>query len=426
MVGAVEHQLQAGKYIIVEVLGQGGFGITYQAIHVPSEQPVVIKTANEHLKNDPDYTRFVKRFVGEARLMLNLSQKPDSHLVRLRDLFEEGETPYLVMDFVSGQSLLELVQQQGALSEEEAVGYIYPVAEALTVLHQAGLVHRDAYPGNLILAGNGKAILVDFSIAGGIVPSDYFVGTGFAPYEQMEGSCESTVDVYYLAATLYYAVTGQRPTTSFDRKLYKMELAPPKQLNPLISDKLNQAILKGMALEEKDRPQSMQEWLSLLEAPTPAPPSVEADESREDIIPPSQEDLDFFYERKTPQTKQLPWFRLLAALIGYALIGLLLPSYLVTAGVVALVVAGAGAAGAKAVAMGVAVVASVILAVVGTKNVAIAIALGVILAGAVAWTVAWAGKKLLTSFDKLQTFGVLSVTSLLGLGLGWLVWWVLS
>ncbi|MGB7441381.1 MAG: serine/threonine-protein kinase, partial [Coleofasciculaceae cyanobacterium] len=346
MVGAVGHRLQANKYIVEEVLGQGGFGITYKAIHVPSDQPVVIKTANEHLKNDPDYTRYLKRFVGEARLMLNLSQKPNSHLVRLRDLFDEGETPYLVMDFVAGQSLLELVQQQGALSEEEACGYIYPVGEALTVMHKAGLVHRDAYPGNFILPGNGKAILVDFSIAGGIVPSDYFVGTGFAPYEQMEGSCEPTVDVYYLAATLYYAVTGQRPTTSFDRKLYQVELAPPKQLNPSISDKLNQAILKGMALEAKDRPPSMQEWLGLLEKPKAVSPSLEPGESREDIIPSSQETLDFFYQPKTPQKIKLPWVRLLTAFIGYALIGILLPSSVMVAGVVALVVAGVGAAGA--------------------------------------------------------------------------------
>ncbi|MGB7443828.1 MAG: serine/threonine protein kinase, partial [Coleofasciculaceae cyanobacterium] len=120
-----------------------------------------------------------------------------------------------------------------------------------------------------------------------------------------------------------------------------------------------------------------------------------------------------------------PWVRLLTAFIGYALIGILLPSSVMVAGVVALVVAGVGAAGAKAVAIAVAVIAAVILAVVGAKNVAVAVALGVILAGAVAWAVTWAGKKLLTSFSKLQTFGILSLTSLLGLGLGSLAWWVL-
>jgi formylglycine-generating enzyme required for sulfatase activity len=174
------------------------------------------------------------------------------------------------MDYIPGENLLDVVKRRGALPEAEIVPCICQIGEALTVVHQAGLVHRDAHPGNIMLRSNGKAVLIDFGIAAELVPttvsSKHFANVGFAPYEQMKGDRKPTVDVYCIAATLYYAVTGQKPPTSLDRKLYNTRLTPPKQIIPSISDKLNQAILKGMALEAKDRPQTMSTWIKLLEA----------------------------------------------------------------------------------------------------------------------------------------------------------------
>ncbi|MFP5270430.1 hypothetical protein [Coleofasciculus sp.] len=98
--------------------------------------------------------------------------------------------------------------------------------------------------------------------------------SAFAPYEQMvRGSRKITVDVYTLAASLYYVVTGQRPMDSFTRKLDDAELIPPQQLISGLSDATNQAILSGMALEAKDRPQSMEAWLELLPLPSAPKPS---------------------------------------------------------------------------------------------------------------------------------------------------------
>ncbi|NER26369.1 MAG: serine/threonine protein kinase [Symploca sp. SIO1C4] len=280
MVWKEGQELQAGKYIIGKVLGQGGFGITYQALHTTLNQQVVIKTPNEYLQHDPDYDKYVKRFIKEARLIAKLSQDPHPHIVRVSDLFNEGETHCLVMEFIPGKSLFELVKQRGALPEAEAINYIRQIGDALAFVHQQGLVHRDAHPGNIMLRGKGKAVLIDFGISGELVPttvSSMHPGNkGFAPIEQMQGYRQPTVDIYCLAATLYYTVTAERPTTSFDRKAFDAILSPPKQLNPTISDRLNQGILKGMALEAEDRPQSMQEWLKLLEAPTIViPPPVE-------------------------------------------------------------------------------------------------------------------------------------------------------
>ncbi|WP_141699759.1 serine/threonine-protein kinase [Nostoc sp. KVJ20] len=265
-------QLQGGKYVIETVLGRGGFGITYKALHVELNQTVVIKTPNEYLSHDPEYEKYIERFIQEGRTLARLSEDPHPHIVGVIDLFEEGATHCLVMDFVEGENLFEAVKLKGALPEAEILPCIRQIGEALSVVHQAGLVHRDAHPGNIMVRKNGKAVLIDFGIAKQVVPSTISSTNkdgheAFAPYEQkVRGSRKPTVDVYCLAATLYYAVTGQRPTTSLARKLDNASLKSPKQINPSISDQLNKAILKGMALEAKDRPQSMQKWLAMLEA----------------------------------------------------------------------------------------------------------------------------------------------------------------
>ncbi|MEJ1932101.1 serine/threonine-protein kinase, partial [Nostoc sp. NIES-2111] len=268
-------QLQRGKYVVEGVLGQGGFGITYKALQVSLNRRVVIKTPNEHLSYDPEYKKYLERFVKEAQTLASLSQDPNPHIVGMIDLFQESNTYCLVMDFVEGENLFESVRRRGILPEAEIVTYVCQIGEALSKVHQAGLVHRDAHPGNIMLRRNGKAVLIDFGIAKGLVPQSMSStnkagNEGFAPYEQMtRGSREPTVDVYCLAATLYYAVTGKPPTTSLARKLDNVPLTPPKRIISSISDRLNKAILKGMELEPKDRPQTMQAWLTMLEVPKP-------------------------------------------------------------------------------------------------------------------------------------------------------------
>ncbi len=276
MIWPIGHPLQNGKYVVESILGQGGFGITYKARHKQLDSNVVIKIPNEHLRHDPDYDKYVDRFIQEGRLLDRLSRRQHPHIVRVRDLFDEGEIPCLVMDFVPGENLFQLVKQQGALPEAKVLPCIRQIAGALNVMHQEGLVHRDAHPGNIIVQNDEQAILIDFGIAKELVPSTQSTAGiagnhGFAPYEQMTGrsSREPNVDVYCLAATLYYAITGERPATAFDRKLHNIPLTPPKRLKPSISEFTNRAILKGMALEASDRPQSMQAWLKLLEPPSP-------------------------------------------------------------------------------------------------------------------------------------------------------------
>ncbi len=170
MVWTNGYQLQSRDYRIERVLGQGGFGITYKARHLNLDQDFVIKTPNEHLKFDPDYPKFVDRFIKEGQRIAKLCTNPHPHIVRVFDLFQEGDTHCLVMDFIPGESLWQRVRdQEGALPETEAVKYFQQIGEALQRVHEAGLVHRDAHPGNIMFRGD-SAVLIDFGIAGEIFP----------------------------------------------------------------------------------------------------------------------------------------------------------------------------------------------------------------------------------------------------------------
>ena len=431
----VGERLQAGKYVIDKVLGQGGFGITYKALHVELNRTVVIKTPNEYLSHDSEYEKYIERFIQEGRILARLSQDPHPHIVGVIDLFKEGAIHCLVMDFVPGENLFQVVRRRGALPEAEIVPCIRQIGEALVVVHQAGLVHRDAHPGNIMLRSHNRAVLIDFGIAKELVPNTLSStgnagNHGFAPYEQMtRGSREPTVDVYCLAATLYYGVTVQRPTTSLARKLNNTSLTPPRQINPSISDQLNQAILKGMALEAKDRPQSMQVWLAMLEAPKAIPPPfVDPVHIREVVRPQAKLNSESITEKSaTTSPRIIPWGWLVGIFLSYLLIGYFLAA--LKARYISSIVAWAWAwtwavavAEAMAVAETGAWVVAVAVAMAWCVTVDVAGAWVVAVTGAwfVACVVVLAEHQLQKSFNEVYTFLILASTSSLGLGLGWL------
>ncbi|MBE8992637.1 GUN4 domain-containing protein [Nostoc sp. LEGE 12450] len=245
-------------------------------MHTKLNRRVVIKTPNISVQRDPDYPKYVERFKKEAQMLAMCCTDSHPHIVQVFDFFVEEDGRYcLEMQYIAGESLWEYVQRQGKLPETEAVKYIRQMGLALVEVHKKGVLHLDVTPPNIMLnfdpaiTNSGKAVLIDFGIAADMSPpstlSRSFGNKAFAPYElTRKGVRHPTVDVYCLAGSLYYAITGQRPTNSFDRKYEQEKLVPPKQLVSSLSYAVNQAILKGMALEAKDRPQTMEEWLNLL------------------------------------------------------------------------------------------------------------------------------------------------------------------
>ena len=262
--------LQGGKYTLEQELGRGGFGVTYKATHHYLDQVVVIKTLNESLQLHPEFARFQHRFQDEAKA-LALCVHPN--IVRVSDFFVEAEWPYMVMDYVAGLTLQALVFPGRPLDEATAIYYIRQVGEALKVVHQKGLLHRDIKPANIILRqGTQEVVLIDFGIARGFNTDSTqthtnLVSDGYAPLEQylVKEKRTPASDVYGLAATLYALLTAQVPTPAVIRD--RQPMPAPRELQPQMSAAVNQAIMRGMALEARFRPANVEEWLSLLPNP---------------------------------------------------------------------------------------------------------------------------------------------------------------
>ena len=264
-INLVGTRLQNGKYIIENELGRGGFGVTYRAVHQTLNQVVVIKTLRWPA-NDTEKAQQLQKFQAEAR---RLAQCQHPNIVNVTDFFVEAERPYLVMDFIPGQPLSEIVFPDRPLAEQLALQYIRQIASALQTVHGQGLLHRDVKPQNIMI-NRGNAILIDFGIArelanGQTQTHTNLVSEGYAPLEQYlpKARRSAASDVYGLAATLYSAVTGQVPVASVLRSHHP--LPPPRQFNPRLSAGTEQAILQGMALKLEERSQSMATWLTELD-----------------------------------------------------------------------------------------------------------------------------------------------------------------
>ncbi|MGB3420819.1 MAG: serine/threonine-protein kinase [Dolichospermum sp.] len=260
-------QLQDSKYTIEKKLGEGGFGITYRARDNQGNY-VVIKTLNDAIQKRADFAKFQQDFLNEA---IKLAKCSHPHIVQIYEVIHENDLWCMVMEYIDGEDLGSFVENQGVLSETEALRYIQQIGSALTVVHDNGLLHRDIKPQNIMLrSGKSEAVLIDFGIAREFSQNltqthTQMLADGFAPIEQYDKRAKrgAFTDVYALAATLYSVLTGELPTISPMRAI-GTELAEAKKINSSISDKVNQAIIKGMELKPENRSQSINEWLSLL------------------------------------------------------------------------------------------------------------------------------------------------------------------
>ncbi|GAX42836.1 serine/threonine protein kinase [Tolypothrix sp. NIES-4075] len=264
------HQLKDSRYTIKKILGKGGFGIAYCVLDTKLNRDVVIKTLNPELKAQAYFEKLQQDFHHEARC---LSRCSHPHIVQIYDFFVEEELECIVMQYIPGENLNDRAFR--GITQKEALNYIYQISGALQVVHKNNLVHRDVKPANIIIKpSNNEAILIDFGIAREV---DIKIKTRaltecFAPIEQysVDAPQEAYTDIYALAATLYFLLTKQKPVDSQTRYFHinqsgKDPLISPQQLNPRISQQTNNAILQGMKIFATERPQSILEWLNLLD-----------------------------------------------------------------------------------------------------------------------------------------------------------------
>ena len=292
----------AGKYLVGRVLGQGGFGITYVGWDIALERKVAIKEyyPSGQVSRNPGsrgltwYTSVQSQqakqngtqiFLKEARKMSKVDDIPN--VVRVRDLFQENETAYIVMDFVEGETLKARLEKTGPLPWEQAKGIFLPAIQAMEQVHQAGLVHRDISPDNLMLTPDGKVKILDLGAAKDLsvnngASSMQVAKGGFSPFEQytQRGSSGPWTDVYAMAATVYYTLTGKLPPVATDRVVEDTISWEEPGLKALSAQAL-EALQKAMVISAKNRMQSMEElekglYSTAVEpAPTPVPQPVQ-------------------------------------------------------------------------------------------------------------------------------------------------------
>ena len=276
--------LQGGKYRIIRFISSGGFGCTYEAEHVMFRKRVAIKeffvkdfcgrderTAYVTIEttNKKDLVgKLKKKFIDEARSIFDLHHPG---IVRVTDVFEENDTAYYVMDYIDGKSLKEIVDKEGALSESRALGYIRQVADALEYVHAHHRLHLDIKPGNIMIDGEDRAVLIDFGASkqydevNGENTSTLLGQTpGYAPPEQVGNDLVKftpATDIYALGATLYKLLSGITPVCSSLRNSGD-ELEP---LHKSISSYTCKAVEAAMKLNRHERTQSVSVFLKAIE-----------------------------------------------------------------------------------------------------------------------------------------------------------------
>jgi serine/threonine protein kinase len=309
--------LQNGKYKLEKVLGQGGFGVTYKAQSTALGIPVVVKefqpsgSIRVGTSVRPPATYGAKefaearaRFADEARVVARLTlATPNAHIVRVYDVFTENDTEYYAMEFLEGKPLQSLVEKGGVLSEAQVLQIARQVVDALNLVHGSNLLHRDIKPDNIMMVQRG-AVLIDFGsareIAGGQRVS-IIVTPGYAPLEQYASEARRGpfTDVYALAGTLAFALTGKEPVAATDRAS-GVKQPSVKELNPKVGKPLSDVLERAMKMKVDERPRTAQAFLDLLEQTqgkksnqpqptvrvTPPPPPAQPQQQRPATPPP--------------------------------------------------------------------------------------------------------------------------------------------
>lgn len=270
------------RYDLGRVLGEGGFGITYLALDEWTKQKCAIKeyfpaefsirgrddvsVAAVSMSKEDAYLHGMEKFMEEAQ---NLRAMADiDSIVNVGDYFRENGTAYFVMNYLDGCTLKQkFVKAGNHLPYEEATRILLFAAQSLERVHKRGMIHRDISPENIFLTKNGSVILIDFGAARGYLENkksaqggfSVLLKHGFAPLEQYftDGNQGTWTDVYALAATYYYVVSGRRVPQAVDRVKKNSRMPELSALCPQVPLKVSQVIRKALALDYRKRIKNM-------------------------------------------------------------------------------------------------------------------------------------------------------------------------
>ncbi len=286
---ALKPGYRIGSYEILEILGQGGFGITYLAMDSDLNRRVAMKeflpvelavrddgTSVQPVSADhrDDFDWGLERFITEAQ---TLARFKHPNIVRVLAVIRENNTAYIIMEYEHGRPFHELLKDGRTLPEDELKNILFPILDGLKAIHNAGFIHRDIKPPNIYIREDNSPVLIDFgsarqSLQGFTRTLTTMVSPGYAPFEQYVGKSDKQgpwTDIYGLGATLYRAATGVAPPDSMarseallhgNRDIYvsAAELAGGDYSPAFLA-----AIDRAMAFKTHDRPQSIDEWLSI-------------------------------------------------------------------------------------------------------------------------------------------------------------------
>ena len=286
--------LYHGAYAVGQCVGHGGFGITYRATDLKLRRMVAIKEYfpsgcvrhGATVRPSGGLTAGAYQD-GRGRFLLEgeaLARFDHPGIVRAYGAFEENDTAYLVMEFLQGKNLEQILRERGGrLPVTETLVCATEIGAALEVVHGAGLLHRDIKPGNVMVVGGDslladpRIVLVDFGAAreyaAGVAKTHSTALTpGYAPLEQYSRRAVRGpyTDLYAMAALLYHALTGTPPPDAHDRH-YGETLHDVRAVNPEVGEAVGKAIMRGLEMEVGKRPQTVREFLGELDGSLASP-----------------------------------------------------------------------------------------------------------------------------------------------------------
>ncbi|MEC4851182.1 MAG: serine/threonine-protein kinase, partial [Jaaginema sp. PMC 1079.18] len=264
------------KYVLDDFIGRGMFSQTQKAEIAGLHQKVIVKTLGQYLQENPEYSQFKQHFQS---LTARLAKIKHPHLAAVVELFEEDSCPFIIFEAIAGENLAQILETEGKFTEAQALATIEQVVEAVAALHRADLLHLDIQPRHIIRRQNSKkVVLVEFGLTNELNSSirqthANLLAPGYAAPEQHDpqGTTGIATDIYGLCATFYSLLTGNPPPAAPVRSHIRNEdwLQWPNS----VSEPVKTAITAGLALDPRDRPQTLAAWQTLLlpKAPAVAP-----------------------------------------------------------------------------------------------------------------------------------------------------------